>query len=122
MSSSEGSEEEPFNTRRLQAALGDLYDDLTDSIYRVKSLRKKSKAIRQSLIVRELTREAREIFHMSEASAKDILDFWLPLWKDEGRVSGRFIRLGEEAALLNLKPEKKVDMYDLYDHLDCLFV
>lgn len=125
MSSSGGSvssDDEPFNTKRLQNALEGLYDDLTDSIHRMKSLRKKSKAIRSSLIVRELTKEAQEIFNMTDASAKDIIDFWLPLWKDEGRVTGRSIRLGEEAALLGLKPEKKVDMYELYDHLDCLFV
>jgi hypothetical protein len=72
--------------------------------------------------VRELTKEAQEIFNMTEASAKDIIDFWLPLWKDEGRVIGRYVRLGDEAGLLGLKPEKKVDIYDLYDHLDCLFI
>lgn len=119
MSSSDDSD---FNTRRLQNILVGLQNDLTDSIYRVKSLRKKSKAIRESLIVRELTKDAQEIFKMTEASAKDIIDFWLPLWKHEERVTGRFIRLGEEATLLGLKPEKKVDMYDLYDRLDCLFV
>jgi hypothetical protein len=127
MSSSEGSvssDEEPFNTKRLQKALECLYDDITDSIHRVKSLRKKSKAVRSSLIVRELTKEAQEIFNMTDASSKDIIDFWLPLWKDEGRVSdsGRYIRLGEEAALLGLEPEKKIDLYDLYDRLDCLFI
>ena len=122
MSSSESSDEEPFNTKRLKSLLEDLYDDLTESMHRVKALRKKSKAIRSSLIVRELTKEAQEIFNMTDASAKDIIDFWLPLWKDEGRVTGRFIRLGDEARLLGLKPEKKVDIYDLYDHLDCLFI
>ena len=120
MSSSE--DEEPFNTKRLQNILDTLYDDLTDSIYRVKALRKKSKSIRSSLTVRELTKEAQEIFNMTEASAKDIIDFWLPLWKDEGRVIGRYVRLGDEAGLLGLKPEKKVDIYDLYDHLNCLFI
>jgi hypothetical protein len=123
MSSSESSEEEEsFNTKRLQKALECLYDDITDSIHRVKVLRKKSKAIRSSLVVRELTKEAREIFNMTEASTKDIIDFWIPLWKDEGRITGRYIRLGEEAALLGLEPEKKIDLYDLYDRLDCLFV
>jgi len=123
MSSSESaSEDEHFNTKRLQKALEGLYDDLTDSIYKMKSLRKKSKAIRSSLTVRELKKESQEIFNMTDASAKDIIDFWLPLWKDEGRISGRFIRLGEEAVLLGLEPEKKVDLYDLYDHLDCLFI
>ena len=123
MSSSESaSEDEHFNTKRLQKVLESLYDDLTDSIYKMKSLRKKSKAIRSSLTVRELKKESQEIFNMTDASAKDIIDFWLPLWKDEGRISGRFIRLGEEAALLGLEPEKKVDLYDLYDSLDCLFI
>jgi hypothetical protein len=118
------SDDEPLNTRRLQNILMSLYDDITDSIYSVKALRKKSKAIRKSLIVRELTKEARQIFNMTEASTKDIIEFWIPLWQDEGRVSdsGRYIRLGDEASLLDLKPEKKVDIYDLYDHLDCLFV
>jgi len=126
MSSSESScsDDEPFNTSRLRKILTDLHNDLTESIHTVKSLRKKSKAMRESLIVRELTKEAQEIFDMTEASAKDIVNFWLPLWKEEGRVSesGRYIRLGEEAAILGLKPEKKVDIYDLYDLLDCLFV
>jgi hypothetical protein len=126
MSSSESScsDDEPFNTSRLRKILTDLHNDLTESIHTVKSLRKKSKAMRESLIVRELTKEAQEIFNMTEASAKDIVNFWLPLWKEEGRVSesGRYIRLGEEAAILGLKPEKKVDIYDLYDLLDCLFV
>lgn len=124
MSSSESSDDEPFNTRRLRKILTDLHDDLTESIHTVKSLRKKSKAMRESLIVRELTKEAQEIFNMTEASTKDIINFWLPLWKEEGRVSesGRYIRLGEEAAILGLKPEKKVDIYELYDLLDCLFI
>jgi hypothetical protein len=126
MSSSESScsDDEPFNTSRLRKILTNLHNDLTESIHTVKSLRKKSKAMRESLIVRELTKEAQEIFNMTEASAKDIVNFWLPLWKEEGRVSesGRYIRLGEEAAILGLKPEKKVDIYDLYDLLDCLFV
>jgi len=126
MSSSESScsDDEPFNTSRLRQILTNLHNDLTESIHTVKSLRKKSKAMRESLIVRELTKEAQEIFNMTEASAKDIVNFWLPLWKEEGRVSesGRYIRLGEEAAILGLKPEKKVDIYDLYDLLDCLFV
>ena len=122
MSSSESSEEESFNTNRLQKALENLYDDITDSIHRVKALRKKSKAIRSSLVVRELTKEAREIFNMTEASTKDIIDFWLPLWKHEERISGRYIRLGEEAVLLGLEPEQKIDLYDIYDRLDCLFV
>lgn len=124
MSSSESSDDEPFNTRRLRKILTDLHNDLTESIHTVKSLRKKSKAIRESLIVRELTKEAQEIFNMTEASTKDIINFWLPLWKEEGRVSesGRYIRLGEEAAILGLKPEKKVDIYELYDLLDCLFI
>lgn len=124
MSSSESSDDEPFNTRRLRKILTDLHNDLTESIHTVKSLRKKSKAMRESLIVRELTKEAQEIFNMTEASTKDIINFWLPLWKEEGRVSesGRYIRLGEEAAILGLKPEKKVDIYELYDLLDCLFI
>jgi hypothetical protein len=126
MSSSESScsDDEPFNTSRLRQILTNLHNDLTESIHTVKSLRKKSKAMRESLIVRELTKEAQEIFNMTEASAKDIVNFWLPLWKEEERVSesGRYIRLGEEAAILGLKPEKKVDIYDLYDLLDCLFV
>ena len=124
MSSSESSDDEPFNTRRLRKILTDLHNDLTESIHTVKSLRKKSKAMRESLIVRELTKEAQEIFNMTEASTKDIINFWLPLWKEEGRVSesGRYIRLGEEATILGLKPEKKVDIYELYDLLDCLFI
>jgi hypothetical protein len=116
------SDDEPFNTKRIQSILTDLFEDLTVSIERVRNLRRQSKAIRKTLVVRELTKECQEIFKVKEASVQDILDFWIPLWKDEGRISGREIRMGEEARLIGLDPEKKVDIYDLYNLLDCLFV
>jgi hypothetical protein len=52
------------------------------------------------------------------------MEFWMPLWQDEGRVyeNGRKIRLGEEARLIELPAEKKVDIYDLYIKMDKLFV
>jgi hypothetical protein len=123
-SSSDEDSQEPFNTKRLQSILVSLHDDLVDSIDKVRSLRKKSKAVRKSILVRELRKDMQEIFEMKEASPQDIINFWIPLWKDEGRVSrsGRYVRLGEEALVLGLEPEKKVDMYSLYDLLDCLFV
>jgi hypothetical protein len=119
---SSDSDDELFNTKRIQAILIDLFEDLTVSIEKVRNLRKQSKAIRKTLIVRELTQECQEIFKIKEASVQDILDFWIPLWKDEGRISGREIRLGDEARLVGLDPEKKVDIYDLYNLLDCLFI
>lgn len=127
MSSSDSSDDDnqkPFSTKRLQTILISLHDDLVDSIDKVRSLRKKSKSIRQSIVVRELRKDMQEIFDMKEASAQDIINFWLPLWKDEGRVSrsGRYIRLGEEAIVLGLEAEKKIDMYSLYNLLDCLFI
>jgi hypothetical protein len=120
--SDDSGDDEPFNTKRIQSILADLFEDLTLSIEKVRNLRKQSKAIRKSLIVRELTKECQEIFKVKEASVQDILDFWIPLWKDEGRISGREICMGEEARLIGLEPEKKVDIYDLYTLLDRLFV
>jgi hypothetical protein len=116
------SDDEPFNTKRIQSILTDLFEDLTVSIERVRNLRRQSKAIRKTLVVRELTKECQEIFKVKDASVQDILDFWILLWKDEGRISGREIRMGEEARLIGLEPEKKVDIYDLYNLLDCLFI
>jgi hypothetical protein len=117
-SCSQTNEDTPFNTKRFQTMLESLYDELTDSIYEMKRLRKKMKKG-----VYHLTKEAQEIFKRKEASVQDLLDFWIPLWKDEGRIShnGSMIRLGEEARMIREKPETLINIYDLCNSMLLLF-
>jgi hypothetical protein len=117
-------EEQPFNTKRLQGLLRDLHADLTESINHLKTIKKQARAENSYKVQRVLKREHRDIFNIKYASIEDIVEFWMPLWQDEGRVyeNGRKIRLGEEARLIGLPPEKKVDIYDLYIKMEGLFV
>lgn len=115
---------QPFDTKRLQGLLSDLHADLTESINHLKTIKKQARAENSYKVQRVLKREHREIFNTKYASIEDIVEFWMPLWQDEGRVyeNGRKIRLGEEARLIDLPPEKKVDIYDLYIKMEELFV
>jgi len=117
-SDSDSETNEPFNTKRFQSMLEGLYDEITDSIYEMKSLRKKMKKG-----VYPLTKEAQEIFKRKEASMQDLLDFWIPLWKDEGRITqnGSMVRLGEEARMIREKPETLINIYDLCNAMLLLF-
>jgi len=123
-SEDQSQEEQPFDTTRLQALLTDLHADLTESINHIKKIKKQTRAQHSYKVQRVLKREHREIFKTKYASIEDIVEFWMPLWQDEGRVyeNGRKIRLGEEARLIDLPPEKKVDIYDLYIKMDELFI
>lgn len=115
---------QPFDTKRLQDLLADLHADLTESINHLKTIKKQARAENSYKVQRVLKREHRDIFNTKYASIEDIMEFWMPLWQDEGRVyeNGRKIRLGEEARLIDLPPEKKVDIYDLYIKMEQLFV
>ena len=115
---------QPFDTKRLQDLLADLHADLTESINHLKTIKKQARAENSYKVQRVLKREHRDIFNTKYASIEDIMEFWMPLWQDEGRVyeNGRKIRLGEEARLIDLPPEKKVDIYDLYIKMQELFV
>ena len=117
-------DEQPVDTKRLQGLLADLHADLTESINHLKTIKKQARAENSYKVQRVLKREYREIFNTKYASIEDIVEFWMPLWQDEGRVyeNGRKIRLGEEARLIDLPPEKKVDVYDLYIKMEKLFV
>jgi len=117
-------DEQPFSTKRLQGLLRDLHADLTESIHHLKTIKKQTRAENSYKVQRVLKREHRDIFNTKYASIEDIVEFWMPLWQDEGRVyeNGRKIRLGEEARLIELPPEKKVDIYDLYIKMEELFI
>jgi hypothetical protein len=123
-SEDQSQDEQPFSTKRLQALLADLHADLTESINHLKKIKKQTRAENSYKVQRVLKREHRDIFNTKYASIEDIVEFWMPLWQDEGRVyeNGRKIRLGEEARLIDLPPEKKVDIYDLYIKMEGLFV
>lgn len=124
--SSEEEEHEPVNmsTRKMQAILLGLHENLTEAIDHLKTFRQYTKCEHSYKVQRVLTKENRKIFHTKYASIEDVIEFWMPLWEDEGRVSenGRYIRLGEEATLIGEQPEKKIDVYDLYVKLEVLFV
>lgn len=123
-SEDQSQDEQPFDTKRLQGLLRDLHADLTESINHLKTIKKQARAENSYKVQRVLKRENREIFNTKYASIEDIVEFWMPLWQDEGRVyeNGRKIRLGEEARLIDLPAEKKVDIYDLYIKMQELFV
>ena len=111
--------QESFDTTRLQLLLENLYDDITDSVHELKNLRKKVKGMNQ---IYRLKKEAQRIFKRKDASVQDIIDFWMPLWKAEGRITNAGIRLGEEALLLNETPETQISPYDLCKAIGSLFV
>jgi len=110
--------QESFDTTRLQLLLENLYDDITDSVHELKNLRKKVKGMNQ---IYRLKKEAQRIFKRKDASVQDIIDFWMPLWKAEGRITNAGIRLGEEALLLNETPESQISPYNLCKAIGSLF-
>ena len=123
-SSEEQEEQQPFSTRKMQALLLSLHEDLTESINHLKMVTKAAKGQNSYKVQRVLKKDIRKIFDTKYASIEDLIEFWMPLWTDEGRVcdNGRNIKLGDEAKLIGLEPEKKVDIYDLYEKLEVLFV
>lgn len=99
--------------------LESLYDDLTECAIDMRELSKVFKDKYRKK--RALTELAQEVLPFKEASLKDLLDFWMPLWKDEGRVNGRQIRLGAEAILLGFDEESVQDLYDVCKRMIRLF-
>lgn len=108
-----------MDTSKLVGLLESLYDDLTECAIDMRQLSKTFKDNYRKK--RVLTQLAQEVFPFKEASLKDLLDFWMPLWKDEGRVSGRQIRLGAEALLLGFDEESVQDLYDVCKRMILLF-
>lgn len=108
-----------MDTRKLVTLLEGLYDDLTECAIDMRNLSKTFKDSYRKK--RALTELAQEVLPFKEASLKDLLDFWMPLWKDEGRVNGRQIRLGAEALLLGFDEESVQDLYDVCKRMILLF-
>ena len=110
-----------MNTEKLQNLLEGLYDELTDCAIEMRELSKvfKLDPYRKK---RVLTEKAQEVLPFKEASLKDLLEFWMPLWKEEGRINGRYLRLGAEAILLGFDEEVPQDIYDVCKRMTLLFV
>jgi hypothetical protein len=120
-SENESGSDTELDTGTFQKLLHKVYDELTESILDMYAITKQLKP--DSFIKkRNLTKDAQEIFKMKTASLKDLLDFWMPLWKEEGRINGRFIKLGTEALLLGFMEESKQDVYDVCKRMCRLFV
>ena len=118
---SDSSSDTELDTSTFQKLLGKLHDELTESIldmYEITRALKPDSFIKK----RNLTKDAQDIFKRKMASLKDLLDFWMPLWKEEGRIHGRFIRLGTEALLLGFMEESQQDVYDVCKRMCRLFV
>jgi hypothetical protein len=115
------SDSEGLDTSTLQKLLGKLKDELTESILDMYAI---TRALKPDSFTKKrvLTKGAQEIFQRKTASLKDLLDFWMPLWKDEGRIHGRHIRLGTEALLLGFMEEDQQDIYDVCKRMCRLFV
>jgi len=120
-SESESDSDYELDTSCLQKLLGKLHDELTESILDMYVITKQLKPDSFTK-KRSLTKDAQEIFQRKTASLKDLLDFWMPLWKEEGRIHGRHITLGTEALLLGFMEEAEQDIYDVCKRMCRLFV
>ena len=118
---SESDSDYELDTSSLQKLLGRLHDELTESILDMYAITRTLKP-NSFTKKRVLTKNAQEIFQRKTASLKELLDFWMPLWKDEGRIHGRHIRLGTEALLLGFMEETQQDVYDVCKRMCRLFV
>jgi hypothetical protein len=114
------SDTEGLDTSAFQKLLHKLHDELTESILDMYALMKQLKPDSFTK-KRVLTKDAQDIFKRKMASLKDLLDFWMPLWKEEGRIHGRNIRLGAEALLLGFMEESQQDVYDVCKRMCRLF-
>ena len=110
-----------LDTSSFQKLLHRLHDELTESILDMYAI---TKTLKPDSFTKKrvLTKDAQEIFKRKTASLKDLLDFWMPLWKEEGRIHGRHIRLGTEALLLGFLEESQQDVYDVCKRMCRLFV
>jgi len=124
MSSSE--DEEAIDMKPFRKRLQALYDVTTETIERLDTLKKKAEA-QQSFTQlytkqRTLRSSARAALNRDTASIKDLVDHWIPTWKDSRlSPSGKRIRLGTEALLLGFLPEQEIDVYSLLVALNRLF-
>jgi len=126
MSSSE--DEEAIDMKPFRKRLQALYDLTTETIERLDSIKKKVKVAESQPFTdfythqRRLRSSAREALNRDTASLKNLVDHWIPEWKDSRlSPSGKRIRLGIEALLLGFLPEQEVDVYSLLVALNRLF-
>ena len=110
----------------INTQLEKVYEQLTEAVAASKTIAAKAKKIEQRVQYTKqypLTHDAQSILKREKASLKEVLQIWMPLWKEEGRVyeKGRMIRVGIEGRLFGLKPELKVDIYELCKKMMCLF-
>ena len=111
-----------MDTNTLQTLLLKLDDELTGCINDMEAFTKSlhSDSFKKK---RKLIHSAQRIFSMKKASLKDLLDFWMPLLKEEGRFNGRYIVLPrEEALLFGVEEGYKCDIYELCKMMCQLFV
>lgn len=67
---------------------------------------------------------AREVLGKKRASVEELLAAWLPEWKAEGRLSanGSTVCVAPaQAELLGIKPNSKINVYDLSNKICSLF-
>ena len=110
-----------MDTNTFQTLLLKLNDELADCMNDIETF---TKSLHPDSFKkkRKLIHSARRIFGMKKASLKDLLDFWMPLWKEEGRLKGRYIVLPrEEALLFGIEEEYKCDLYELCKMMCQLF-
>ena len=119
-SQNESESDSELDTSTFQKLLGKLHDELTESILDMYAI---TRTLKPDSFTKKrvLTKDAQDIFKRKMASLKDLLDFWMPLWKEEGRIHGRNIRLGTEALLLGFMEESKQDVYDVCKRMCRLF-
>jgi len=97
--------------------LENLYEELTHTVQRADEFSREVKHYRDIYTEEhDIIPSARKVLGMKRSSVKGLVDFWMPLWKEEGRISenGKEICLGVEAQLLGLEKDEIVDIYRLY--------
>jgi hypothetical protein len=108
----------------LVKGLEKLYVDLTGAAISSNRIYKAAKS--QDFYTRawKLKPAAREALGTKRASVEELLATWLPQWKAEGRLSanGSTVCVApEQADLLGIKPNSKINVYDLSNRICDLF-
>jgi len=128
MSSSED-DQEAINMKPFRKRLEALYELTSETLKKLDTIKKKVKVAESQQPFtqlythqRPLRSFARLALERDTASLKDLVDLWIPEWKDSRlSPSGKRIRLGIEALLLGFLPEQEIDVYSLLVALNGLF-
>jgi hypothetical protein len=125
--SSESDSDSESGPSLLSSKLQVLHNELTNLTAKTYRIYKTAKEIRKSNLYKHpfpLKAKAAKYFHADCLSTEQILQTWIPIWKQENRlgVSGKTVVLNEkEASLLHLPHGEQVCVYTVCKQLVGLF-